>query len=218
MTDWLAPNLMSPSQLVVPGLVVIVITSVYAVNEFRLTFSKDIWSPTGALRIILLLWFIGSGSYAGHMLYGIVASIILGQHNEVVTWRDSGLITSLAGVLAFAGKFHPWRRLIRHLAPIERQWLGRKNPTSEDLAELVAECRRAVRYGADECLRILPKVIDALEVLAAERREMELIRSDLVVTVRNLRNRFQQDESLSPDTARQVEAILDRLQRAIGNG
>lgn len=216
MNDWLA--FMTPSHIVVPGLVVIIVTSVYAVNEFRLTFSRDIASKSGLLRVILLMWFIGSGSYAGHMLYGIVASVILGQHNEVVTWRGSGLITSLAGVLAFAGKFHPWRRLIRHLAPIDRQWLGRKNPTSSDLAELVAECRRAVRYGADECLRVLPKVIDALEVLAAERLEMESLRDELIFAVNNLRKRFRTSNSLSPDAAVQVDEILGRLQKALGNG
>lgn len=206
-------QVLTPSHAVVPGLVVIVITSVFAVNEFRMTVSSDIVSKQGMLRIILLLWFIGSGSYAGHMLYGIVASILLGQHNEVVTWRGTGLITSVAGVFAFAGKFHPWRRLIRHLAPIERQWLGRKNPTSADLAELVAECRRAVRYGADECLRVMPKVIAALEVLAAERQEMERIRAELIVVVDDLRRRAA--TTLAPDLSGRVEAILARLQWAL---
>ncbi|MBB3802064.1 hypothetical protein FHR47_002312 [Xanthomonas arboricola] len=190
-------------------LLVIVLTSVYSLNEQRLALDAPAFNRHTLKEVALSASWMGLGAASFLMIWGA------GHGIEVITWRGLLMFCGFAGVLFFAGKFPPWRRWLRRTVPIQRQWSNPRAPTSRDLSEMVAECRRAVRLGADECLRVMPKVIAALEVLAAERQEMERIRAELVAVVDDLRRRAA--TTLAPDVASRVEAILVRLQWALAH-
>ncbi len=200
------------SRVAAPFLMGILLTSVYGLNEMRLSASAPAFDRHTVKEVCLSVSWMGLASSTGLMLWGILHGV------EVITWRGLILISSFAGVLVFVGKFHPWRRWLVRTVPIQRQWSGKAHPTSENLSELIAECRRAIHYGADECLRVLPKVISALEVLAAERQEMERIRNELVKAVEDLRRRFRATETLSVELVEHVDDLLDRLQKALLDG
>lgn len=197
------------SRTAMPLLLIIVLTAVYSLNEQRLVLDAPAFNRHTMKEVALSASWMALGAASFLMMWGA------GHGIEVITWRGLLMFCGIAGVLMFAGKFQPWRRWLRRTVPIERQWKDARRPTSTDLAELVAECRRAVRFGADECLRVLPKVIAALEILAAEQQEMERIRTELVLTVESLRRRFRASDSLGPDVIAHMDDILDRLQRAL---
>lgn len=197
------------SRVAVPLLLAIVLTSVYSLNEQRLVLTAPAFNRHTIKETLLSASWMCLGSASFLMIWGAAHGI------EVITWRGLLMFSGFFGVLVFAGKFPPWRRWLRRTIPIERQWSNPRAPTSTDLSEMIAECRRAVRLGADECLRVMPKVIAALEVLAAERQEMERIRAELVAVVDDLRRRAA--TTLAPDVASRVEAILVRLQWALAH-
>jgi hypothetical protein len=200
---------MTVSRIAAPFLFGILLTAVYGLNEMRLSAFAPAFDRHTLKEVCLSVSWMGLASSTGLMLWGILHGV------EVITWRGLILISSFAGVLLFVGKFHPWRRWLTRTVPISRQWAGKAHPSSDDLSELIAECRRAIHYGAGECLRVLPKVISALEVLAAERLEMERIRAELIQTVGDLRRRFRNSESLSTDVVEHMDELLDRLQKAL---
>ena len=197
------------SHLAAPPLLVILLTALFGLNDARLDTSRATssraWKGELALGVSHLVMLVGSGL--------MLTAIVLGA--SIYTWRGCIMVWGVAGVFFFVGKFHPWRRWLRRTVAIERQWRNPAHPTSSDLAELVAECRRAVRYGASECLRVLPKVIAAMEILAAERQEIERIRAELVSAVASLRARFRSAESMSAATMEQMDGILQRLEKAL---
>lgn len=202
-------NYVTVSRAAMLPLLIIVLTSVYSLNEQRIVLSAPAFNSHTLKEVALSASWTGLCAASGLMLWGA------GHGIEVITWRGLLMFCGIAGVLFFAGKFQPWRRWLRRTVPIERQWSNPRAPTSSELSEMVAECRRAVHLGAAECLRVLPKVISALEVLAAERQEMERIRADLIQSVDTLRGRFRTSQSISPALMNHMDAILVRLQKVL---
>ncbi len=200
------------SRTAMPLLLIIVLTAVYSLNEQRLVLEAPAFNRHTMKEVALSASWMALGAASFLMMWGA------GHGVEVITWRGLLMFCGVAGVLLFAGKFQPWRRWLRRTVPIERHWRDARRPTSTDLAELVAECRRAVHLGAAECLRVLPKVIAALEVLATERQEMERIRADLIQSVDTLRGRFRTSQSISPALMSHMDAILVRLQQVLTSG
>lgn len=205
MTEW-----MTISRIAALPLVVMLMTAVWGLNELR-KFAGDgelALNRHTAKEAGLAVSYIAVGSASGLMLWGIWNGI------EVITWRGAFLVFGVGGVFIFFGKFRPWARWIRRTVPVDRYWSDAKHPSGEDLAALVAELRIAYRLGALECLRVMPKAIAAIETLAAERPEIERLRSDMVSVVDELRQRLRASAKFDPETARHMEDILSRLDRA----
>lgn len=205
MTEWI-----TISRFAALPLVVILMTAVWGLNEIR-KFAGD--GPLALNRHTakeggLAVSYIALGSASGLMLWGIWNGI------EVITWRGAFLVFGASGVFIFFGKFRPWARWIRRTVPVDRYWSDKAHPSSEDLAALAAELRIAYRLGAQECLKVMPKAIAAIETLAAERPEIERLRSDMVSVVSELRHRLRESSKFDPETSRHMEDILTRLDRA----
>lgn len=197
------------SRLIIPGLLLILGTCVYGANEIRMTNSSFGFNRHTAKEMALAVSFLALGGASGVMLWGA----FLGA--EVVTWRGAVLINGFACVLFFAGKFQPWRKWLRRTVPIQRQWSNVAEPTAEELNELLAEVQRAFHYGPDEAMRVLPKVIAALEPLTAKQYEIERIRAELVSLLAELKSSFRKTHTLSPETVAHMDDIITRLQKAV---
>lgn len=206
------------SILALPALVIVWMTALSGLNDIRPHSLRNSGYVAALMETGLGLSFLAMGMGSTLMLIGTAAGA------NIYTWRGCVLMWGVAGVFFFIGKFAPWRRWIRRMADMEsmtRKWKEAGSPDVKDIAELVEDGRRALRAKASEraseCVRILPKLIFALEHVAAREAELREVQEDLSDAVSLIRDKLKEDGALEPDAARRVNEILDKIERAIGD-
>lgn len=201
-----------------PALAAIWLTALFGLNAVRPPTLQRALTWPGAIDFFLGLSFLAMtfGSFMMLMAVSIGANIY--------SWRGCLLMWGIAGAFVFAGRFAPWRRFIRRMADferIERKWRGIAGPSIKDLGELIAEGRKAIespmRERADECLRVMPRIVVALERVAAKQLEVATIRGELQQALFDLRAALARHQPTAPYVLR-INSLLDQLEGTLRYG
>jgi len=202
------------SYATIPALSVIWLTAFFGLNAVRPPNWRGLLTWPGAVDFGLGLGFLSMTASSFMMLL----ACIMGAN--IYTWRGALLMWSIATVFALAGKFYPWRRIFRRTTDmdrLEKKWRGEAVPTMDELSELIAESRRALSTRgstrADECMRVLPTVVAALEKMALRQHQIYTIRVELKTALQELKRASNEDD-LEPLVTR-VNLLLDRLEGII---
>lgn len=212
----LVPNLWSLAAI--PALAGIWLTAFFALNSVRPPTLRAALTWPGALD-----FFQGLSSLTVTLIsFTMLMAVCVGAN--IYTWRGCMLMWGIWGMFAFAGHFQPWRRFLRRVASmdrLERKWRGQATPSSRDLSELIAEGRRALalpmRDRADECMRVMPRIVVALERVAVKQLEVAAIRAELQQAVTSLRKAVAAGEPTSALVQR-INSLIDRLDGALRHG
>ncbi len=204
------------SLLAIPALVSIWVTSMFGLNDVRSPFDKAMLKVSGIIEFLIGLSFFAT--FVGSFL--MLVAVVLGAN--IYTWRGTLLMCGIAGVFVFAGKFAPWKRFIRRLVDMERlekRWKAEGRPSVTDMAELIADGRRALSMKGsqriDECMRVLPKIVVALERTAAREAELSRIRSELSRALDDLKVALRSRQETDAYMINRVNRLLDELEGAI---
>lgn len=204
------------SLLAIPALVPICVTSMFGLNDVRSPFDRAMLKVSGIIEFFIGLSFFAT--FVGSFL--MLVAVVLGAN--IYTWRGTLLMWGIAGVFVFAGKFAPWKRFIRRLIDMERlekRWKAEGRPSVTDMAELIADGRRALSMKGsqriDECMRVLPKIVVALERTAAREAELSRIRSELSKALDDLKVALRSRKETDAYMINRVNRLLDELEGAI---
>jgi hypothetical protein len=210
------PNLWS--LLTTPSLFAVWLTALFGLNAVRPPTLRQALTWPGAVDFCLGASFLV-------MTYGsfqMLMAVALG--GNIYTWRGCLLMWGVAGAFVFAGHYHPWRRFIRRMVSIdqiERQWRGTGAPSTRDLRALIAEGRRAlhgpVGDRAEECMRVMPHIVAALERVAVRQLEITDIRADLKSALSELHDAMAYNRPTAEPVQR-INTLLDRLEGAMQHG
>jgi hypothetical protein len=212
----MVPNLWS--LLAIPALAGIWLTAFFGLNAVRPPTLREALTWPGAID-----FFQGLSSLTVTLIsFTMLLAVTLGAN--IYTWRGCVLMWGIWGMFAFAGHFQPWKRFLRRvvsLERLERKWRGHPAPTTSELSELIAQGRRALsaplRQRPEECMRVMPGLVIALERVAARRLEMAGIRAELESAVLGLRDAIKHDTQTAGHVAR-IKLLLDRLEGALQHG
>lgn len=206
------------SVVTIPALSAIWLTAFYGLSAIRPPTIKAAVTWPGMVNVLLGIAFLAMTAGSFMMLLACVMGA------NIYTWRGSLLMWGVAMVFVVAGKFSPWRRFIRRtvdMQKLEKKWEGHAQPTLDDLSNLIAESRKAlalpVKDRANECARVLPEVVIALEKIAAKQYRMARLRSDLQVAVDDLRMKALRKESDIEPIVIRVNSILDKIEETIND-
>lgn len=206
------------SLMSLPFLAPIFITAMFSLNDARPPLNRGLFRWIGVLEVLIggswLLTFVGSGS--------MIAAIVSG--GNIYTWRGTMLMAGLAGVFVFGSRYAPWKRFIRRvvdMGKVESRWKAEGRPSVTDMAELIADGRRALAMRgsarADECMRVLPKLVLALERTAARQAELNRIQAELSSAWCELQASLRVSSRPSRDLIDRLNTLFDQLEGALGH-
>ncbi|AMW36190.1 holin [Xanthomonas phage XAJ2] len=204
------------SILATPPLSVIFITAIFGLNDVGLHPFQKLIRGNGIFEMLLGVSFLvmAWGSFM------MLSAVLFGA--SIYTWRGCTLMWGIGGALFFAGKFAPWRIWIRRLANLERlerRWKG--EPDMHEIAGLIADGRKAVAIAhkdkGGEAVRVLPKIVVALEQVAAKQYRINMLRADLKETLDRFKTSIDKDDSETDSLLETLKSILDRVEGALKN-
>lgn len=206
------------SWFAVPPLVGIWATGFFGLGDVRPPQVRQMTTWSGWIGFFLGLSYLMTTFLSFMMASGVVAG------GNIYTWRGALLMWSIFGIYLFAGRFAPWRRIIRRVADLERLervWRGTPAPSLKDLGALIAEGRRAIgapmRDRADELARVMPRLVVALERIAVKQIEVARLRLELQQALAELRNALECDDPTGAHVQR-INTLLDRLEGTLRYG
>jgi len=159
------------------------------------------------------------GGYFSTVVGSFLMLVAVCFGGNIYTWRGTLLMCGIAVIFAFAGKFAPWRRFIRRVVDMDRvgqKWKAEGRPTVSDLSELIADGRRALAMKgparAQECARVLPKLVTAVEFMAAKQVEINRVCRELSVAWGQLEAMVRARSQMTGALAVKIDALLDELE------
>ncbi|WHB31181.1 holin [Xanthomonas phage NEB7] len=199
------------SLVAIPALAGIWLTALFGLNAVRSPTLREALTWPGAIDFFQGL---------SHLIVTFISFMMLmaaAFGGNIYTWRGSALMWGIWGMFVFVGHYQPWRRFIRRVVSmerLERKYRGKPAPSNSELSELIAKGRRAIampmRSRADECMRVMPYIVVALERVAARQLEIATIRAELQSALLDLRTAVARDEPTGKYVLR-INSLLDRL-------